>query len=332
MSESQSSPSAHPYSRLTPDLVIDAVESSGRLTDLRILPLNSYENRVYQVGIEDNEPIIVKFYRPERWSDEQILEEHDFCRELVEAEVPVIPPMADDSGKTLFEFNGFRFSMYKRQGGHAPELDNLDTIHMLGRLTARIHSVGAQKPFQHRPALEIKNFGYDSYHFIHEHFIPEELKLPYSSLCEDLLTTIEAIFQRYPATSIRVHGDCHGGNILWRGDTPHFVDLDDSRTAPAIQDLWMFLSGDRQLQTRQVNELVEGYNEFFDFDPRQLNLIESLRTLRIMHYSAWLSRRWGDPAFPRNFPWFNTVRYWSEHILELREQLALINEPPLELF
>lgn len=313
-------------------MVIDAIESTGRLCDMRIYPLNSYENRVYHVGIDDSDPIIAKFYRPERWSDEQILEEHALSYQLVDNELPVVPPLRDSEGDTLLEHQGFRFSLYQRKGGHAPELDDLDNLLTLGRLTGRIHAVGAMQAFQHRPALDIKTFAEDSFQLISEHFIPAELRESYITLCEDLIKAVKAVFASTPFTPIRVHGDCHAGNILWRGESPHFVDLDDSRMAPAIQDLWMFLSGDRQTQTAQINELIEGYNEFYDFDARQLNLIEALRTLRIMHYSAWLARRWEDPAFPHNFPWFNTVRYWSEHILELREQLAMLNEPTLQLF
>ena len=322
----------HPYDKLTPELVINAIESTGRLSDLRIFPVNSYENRVYQVGMEESDPIIVKFYRPERWSDRQIHEEHQFSYELFDADIPVVPPIKNDRGDTLLEYRGYRFSLYPRKGGFAPELDNLDNLLMLGRLVGRIHAVGAQKPFAHRPALDIKSFAEDSVQLISEQFIPADLRPAYSSLCEDLIRAIKQLFAHTPITAIRVHGDCHSGNILWRDDAPHFVDLDDSRMAPAVQDLWMFLSGDRQAQTAQINEIVEGYNEFFSFDPRQLHLIEALRALRIMHYSAWLARRWQDPAFPHNFPWFNTARYWSDHILELREQLALLNEPPLQLF
>ncbi len=322
----------HPYSELSPERVIDAIESTGRLSDLRIIALNSYENRVYQVGIEDGEPLIAKFYRPGRWSEQQILEEHAFSFELEDAEIPVVPPLRNENDESLLEFQGFRFSLYPRKGGHAPELDNLDNLLVLGRLTARIHAIGAQRDFEHRPSLDIESFGDASFQLIEEFFIPDELRLAYSSLCEDLLARIRTIYAETPYKTIRVHGDCHSGNILWRGDSPHFVDLDDSRMAPAMQVLWMFLSGDREMQTSQINELVEGYNKFYDFEPRQLHLVEALRTLRIMHYSAWLARRWQDPAFPMNFPWFNTVRYWSEHILELREQLALLEEPPLKIF
>ena len=323
---------AHPYQQLTPELVIDAIESAGFLTDLRIYPLNSYENRVYQIGIEGGSPIIAKFYRPERWSDQQIFEEHQFCQQLFDAEIPVVPPMINSAGETLMNHKGFRFSLFERRGGRAPDLGDLDCLQMLGRLVGRIHAIGATRDFMHRPALNIESFGLQSYQFISEHFIPKELAMPYQSLCEDILAAITALYANTPAKPIRVHGDCHSGNILWRDQAPHFVDLDDARMAPAIQDLWMFLSGDRSSQTAQIAEVVDGYNEFYDFDPRQLPLIEALRTLRIMHYSAWLARRWQDPAFTHNFPWFNSMRYWSEHILELREQMAMLNEPPLRLF
>ncbi|WP_019528349.1 serine/threonine protein kinase [Dasania marina] len=324
--------SLHPYQKLTPELVLDAIESTGLITDLRIYPLNSYENRVYQIGIEGSEPIIAKFYRPQRWSDEQILEEHEFCQQLVEADVPVVAPQQNSAGETLLDFQGFKFSLYERRGGRAPDLGDLDSLHILGRLVARIHAVGATQDFKHRPHLDIESFGSNSHQFISENFIPMELATAYNSLCEDLLGAIKELFAQVPYTAIRTHGDCHAGNILWRDDSPHFVDLDDARMAPAIQDIWMFLSGDRQQQTAQLSELADGYNQFYDFDPRQLPLAEALRSLRIMHYSAWLARRWQDPAFPHNFPWFNTVRYWSEHVLELREQWALLNEPPLQVF
>ena len=322
----------HPYEQLTPELVIAAIESLGYICDMRIFALNSYENRVYQVGIEESAPLIAKFYRPNRWSTEQILEEHQFSDELYEMDIPVVPPIKHADNQTLFEYQGFRFSLYLRKGGHAPELDNLDNLLILGRLVGRIHAIGAQQDFQYRTTLDVKSYATDSYQFIHEQFIPKDLEMPYRTLCEDLIQGVKEKFNSVEVNSIRTHSDCHVGNILWRDNNPHFVDLDDSRMAPAVQDVWMFLSGDRQSQITQVSEVVEGYNEFFDFNPRELHLIEALRTLRIMHYSAWLAKRWQDPAFPHNFPWFNTQRYWSDHILELREQMALLNEPVLELF
>ena len=324
--------SPHPYQLLTPDLVLDAVEANGYLSDARILALNSYENRVYQVGIEGSTPLIAKFYRPERWSDAQILEEHQFTQALKELEISVVPPLADAAGHTLRHYQGFRFALYPRQGGHAPNLDDFDALLSLGRSLGRIHALGQTQAFAARPALDVQSFGRDSYQFLLDNgFIPASLRESYHSLGADLLKGCDALFARVKYRPIRLHGDCHPGNILWR-DEPHFVDFDDARMGPAVQDLWMLLSGERDQQTAQLAELLEGYREFCDFDLAELALIEALRSLRIMHYSAWLARRWGDPAFPHHFPWFNTERYWGEHILELREQLAALNEPPLVIY
>ncbi|MCO4757605.1 MAG: serine/threonine protein kinase [Oceanospirillaceae bacterium] len=321
----------HPFETLTPSFILDAVESHGYWSDGRSFPLNSYENRVYQVGIEGSEPLIAKFYRPGRWTDEQILEEHELCFELVEKELPVVAPMVKD-GISLFHSGDFRFALYPRKGGHAPELDNPDNLFILGRLLGRMHLVGAVKPFEHRPQVDVQSYGHDSVAFVSEHFIPAELKLSYDSLTRDILQLIEEIVARVgDVRQIRVHGDCHGGNMLWRDDAPHFVDFDDSRMAPAIQDIWMLLSGGRSEQLAQISEIIEGYNEFNDFQLKELQLVEVMRTLRMLHYSAWLARRWEDPAFPHSFTWFNTVRYWSEHILELREQFAALQEPGLTL-
>ncbi|MGB2421332.1 MAG: serine/threonine protein kinase [Porticoccaceae bacterium] len=322
----------HPFEALSPDLLIDAVESQGYASDGRFIALNSYENRVYQVGIEGQTPMIAKFYRPARWSDEQIAEEHKFCFQLQEQELPVVCPLVNSEGESVNHYRGFRFALYPRKGGRAPELDNLDNLFILGRLLGRFHGIGAMQPFEHRPALDIDTFGWRSYRLISEQFMPAELSPAYDSLALDLLKTIEQILANYgPLHRVRVHGDCHSGNILCRDDNPHFVDFDDARMAPAVQDLWMLLSGDRQEQRPQMIELIEGYSEFYDFDYRELQLIEVLRTLRIMHHSAWIARRWSDPAFPRAFAWFNTPRYWSEHILILREQLAALNEPALDI-
>ncbi|MBV1916215.1 MAG: serine/threonine protein kinase [Pseudomonadales bacterium] len=325
--------SLHPFERLTPEFLLDAVESLGYLCDGRLFPLNSYENRVYQVGIEEAEPLICKFYRPDRWTKEQIFEEHRFCYELVEQEIPVVAPMKNDNGESLFEYDGFQFALFVRRGGHAPELDNLDHLLILGRLMGRIHLVGAVQPFEHRPTIDSQSYGHKSAELVGQHHIPDSLKESYVSLTRDLLQLVdEKIAAVGEVPLIRCHGDCHVGNILWRDDTPHFVDFDDARMAPAIQDLWMFLSGDRSQQIGQLSELIEGYNEFGDFQPRQLGLIEPLRTLRILHHTAWLAQRWDDPAFPKAFPWFNTERYWGEHILELREQMFALDQPNLKLF
>lgn len=324
---------SQPFYQLTPDTVMDAVESRGYLCDGRILALNSYENRVYQVGIEDETPLIAKFYRPNRWSDEQILEEHQLCFELDEQELPVVAPLRDEQGESLFQFQDYRFSLYPRRGGRAPELGDPDHLYRLGQTLGRFHLVGQARPFQSRPALDIQTYGLNSIELIGRDFIPSSLREAYLSLTSDLIASIERCYAAAgDVRRIRVHGDCHGGNILWRDDTPNFVDFDDARMAPAVQDLWMLLTGDdRQQQQFQLAEVVEGYNEFADFDPRELHLVEALRTLRMLHYSAWLARRWEDPAFPRNFTWFNTERYWGEHILQLREQLSAMQEPPLQL-
>jgi len=324
--------SEHPYDRLTPDRVIDAIESTGRLSDARLLALNSYENRVYQVGIEEDVPLIAKFYRPQRWSDEQILEEHSFSLELQEAEISVVAPLRDEAGKTLHEFQGFRFALFTRKGGYPPELDNFDNLLVLGRTLGRIHAVGGASHFKTRQAISVERMVLQNREFLLEHFIPRDLIPAYESLTRDLAAGVSTLFgEATPEDMIRLHGDCHVGNILWRDDTAHFVDLDDCCTAPAIQDLWMFLSGERHDRQLQISELVEGYSEFCDFDPRQLRWIEALRTMRLINYATWLARRWHDPAFPRSFTWFNTERYWAEHILELREQLAALQEEPLQL-
>ncbi len=320
---------SHPFETLTPDFLMDAIESQGYQCDGRNLALNSYENRVYQIGLEDSEPIIAKFYRPDRWSDHQILEEHAFTNELAEQELPIVAPLKI-KGESLFHYKNFRISLFERKGGHAPELDYQNNLLILGRLLARIHSIGATAAFQYRPAITSKNYGHDSVKFISDNFIPAELKLAYDSLTRDVLNALEQSISRAGSVqSIRVHGDCHAGNMLWRDDNPNFVDFDDSRMAPAIQDIWMLLSGSREQQGIQLNKILDGYFEFYDFDMTELHLIEVFRTLRIMHYSAWLARRWSDPAFPHSFPWFNTTRYWEEHILELREQFSALNEPAI---
>ena len=322
----------HPYDRLNPDMIIDAVESVGYLSDARLLALNSYENRVYQVGIEDSLPLIAKFYRPGRWSELQILEEHSFSLELQEAEISIVAPIVNDQGTTLHTYEGFRFALFVRRGGYPPELDNLDNLLVLGRTLGRIHAVGRAGQFKERTSISMKAMLTDSMEYLLDGFIPRELIPAYQSLTKDLEQRVAVIYSEVTSEDlIRLHGDCHVGNILWRDDTAHFVDFDDCCSAPAIQDLWMFLNGERHDRQLQLSELIEGYSEFCDFDPRQIRWIESLRTMRLINYAAWLARRWEDPAFPRSFTWFNTERYWADHVLELREQMSALQEEPLQL-
>lgn len=324
--------SAHPYERLTPDVIIAAVESLGCWSDRRILALNSYENRVYQVGIEEAAPLIVKFYRPHRLSDAAIGEEHAFALELAAAEVPVVPPIVHE-GRTLFVHEGFRFAVFERRGGRWPELATPGEREWMGRFVGRIHMVGRRARFRERGRIDIERLGYSSREFLlAQGWIPPHLERAYDTLTLDLLDAIEQAFDAAGQVSeLRLHGDCHRGNVLWTDAGPHFVDLDDCIMGPAIQDLWMLLAGTRAEMGEQMAQLLEGYTQFSSFDSRELTLIESLRSLRMMHYSAWLARRWQDPAFPAAFPWFTEPRYWEDQILALREQLAAIAEGPLEL-
>ncbi|WP_139559202.1 serine/threonine protein kinase [Methylotetracoccus oryzae] len=324
---------AHPFSRLTPDCVLNALDSVGFHTDGRLLALNSYENRVYQVGLDEGDPVVAKFYRPERWSDEAILEEHRYTLELADAELPTVPPLGATNGTTLHRFEGFRFAVFPRQGGHAPELDAPGTLQRLGRLLGRIHAVGALRRFRHRPSLDIATFGEEAREYLLEQqALPADLSASYAQSAAMALDGVRRCYDRAgDVRLLRLHGDCHVGNILWTDDGPHFVDFDDIRSGPAVQDLWMLLSGDRITMTLQLGQVIAGYRDFFDFDPRELHLIEALRTLRMIHYACWLAQRWSDPAFPQAFPWFGTPRYWQERILELREQIAVLDEPPLVL-
>ncbi len=320
----------HPFSSLTPDAVLDALDSIALHGDGRLLALNSYENRVYQVGMENGLPLVAKFYRPARWPDAAILEEHAFVAMLACREIPVVPALLLN-GHTLHTFNGFRFSLFARHGGRAPELDRRDTLEWMGRFIGRIHAVGALEVYRHRPTLDIQSFGVEPSEFLLAHdFIPFELLEVYRGVVALALDGVRRCFDRAgEVKTLRLHGDCHVGNVLWTDAGPHFVDFDDSRMGPAIQDLWMLLSGERAEQTRQFGDLLAGYEDFCDFNPREMHLLEALRTLRLIHYSAWIARRWEDAAFPAAFPWFNTQRYWQDRILELREQIALMNEPPL---
>ncbi|OWW18681.1 serine/threonine protein kinase [Noviherbaspirillum denitrificans] len=322
---------SHAFAGLDPDVVLDAIEGIGLYPDGRLLALNSYENRVYRVGMEDGPPIVAKFYRPQRWNDDAIREEHAFVAALSEREIPVVPATPSPDGTTLHVHDGFRFAVFPMQGGRAPELDSSDTLEWLGRFIGRIHAVGRLEPFRHRPEISPETFGRDSLEYLLAHdFIPEDLRDAYRSVGAQALDGVRHCYDRAgDVRLLRLHGDCHVGNVLWTDIGPHFVDFDDSRMGPAVQDLWMLLSGERSEMVRQFSDLLAGYEDFAEFNERELHLVEALRTLRLMHYSAWLARRWDDPAFQAAFPWFNTQRYWQDRILELREQVALMSEPPL---
>lgn len=317
-----------PYNSLDPCVILDALESVGFRCNGSLLVLNSYENRVYQIGIEDANPIIAKFYRPYRWSDAAILEEHRFAAELIAQEIPVVAPLVT-ANTTLHEYNGFKFALFPRQGGRALELENLEQLEWMGRFIGRLHAIGACQSFQHRLKIDVQSYGYQPYQFLLERdFIPAELKRDFCEVTEAVLQGVDQSFQQAgPLHYIRLHGDCHAGNVLWNDIGPQIVDLDDCLMGPAIQDIWMLVSGNATSETRvQLNRILSGYREFHDFNFREIYLIEALRTLRMIHYSAWLAKRWEDPAFPRNFPWFNTLSYWKEQLENLREQRYLLHQ------
>jgi Ser/Thr protein kinase RdoA (MazF antagonist) len=358
----------HAFESLTPDVVLDALASVGLYGDGRLTALSSYENRVYQVHLEHGlardaaapSSVVVKFYRPERWTNVQIQEEHDFSFELMRAEIPVVGPLVLN-GQNLHHFAGFAFSVSPQRGGRHPELDDFEVLEWVGRFLARIHTVGAAKPFVHRPALDVQTFGYESMDWLLSHdMVPLDVQAAWQKTCQNAIDLIAAQALNTPAIGkkelkngikndsnndsnclndsniaiIRLHGDCHPGNILWTPTDaphggPHFVDLDDARSGPAVQDLWMLLSGDRRQRTTQLSALIDGYEQFRPFDRRELALIEPLRTLRLIHYSAWLARRWQDPTFPINFPWFGTSDYWKSQIHTLEEQIEAMQEEPL---
>lgn len=335
----------HAYAKLQPDVVLDALAALNLQSDGRLLALSSYENRVYQVGLDDGSRVVAKFYRPERWSLAQILEEHAFTAALTAAEIPAVAPLLLN-GSTLHQSHGFYFSISPYRGGRAPELDNFEVLEWIGRFLARIHTVGASQSFEHRPALNLLTFGTDSRDWLLANdAIPLDMQSRWRVACEkvlekiasfDALCTPNASKQTPVSTiqQIRLHGDCHPGNILWTptelpGGGPHFVDLDDARTGPAVQDLWMLLSGDRAQRSRQLGILLDGYEQFKPFNRAELCLIEPLRSLRLLHYSAWLARRWSDPTFPINFPWFGSSDYWQGQVQMLEEQLEAMDEAPL---
>jgi Ser/Thr protein kinase RdoA (MazF antagonist) len=343
---------AEPFAGLSPDRILDAVDAAlgapeflaGWRTSGRVQALNSYENRVFELGIESaagaaaapQPSLIAKFYRPGRWSDAQILEEHAFLRELADAEVPAVPAL-DFGGRTLHGVHGFRVALFERRGGRAPELSERAVRERIGRFLGRLHAVGARRRFAARRPLDERSFGREpSAELLEGGWLPPELAPIYRGLVTQALDQVHAAFDAAaPVQAQRVHGDCHPGNLLWSDagaePGPHFVDFDDSAMAPAVQDLWMLLSGDRHEMAAQLRDVLAGYEMFAEFRRSELLLIEPLRTLRLIHYAAWIARRWADPAFPAAFPWFREPRYWEARLLELREQIAAMQEGPLEL-
>jgi Ser/Thr protein kinase RdoA (MazF antagonist) len=338
---------ATPYRDLTPNLVLDALDAVGLVGDGRLIQLNSYENRVFQVMLDDGRAVVTKFYRPARWSDAQILEEHAFANELAAAEIPVAPawPLAIDGasreaprasllGPTLaaFESDGssYRFSVSPRMAGRAPELEDPETLEWIGRFIGRMHAIGAQAPFASRETLDLATFGTRNRDWLIEHdVVSPDVATEWRALTDAVLARVADDFASVDARRLRLHGDCHVGNMLWTERGPHFVDLDDAVNGPAIQDLWMLLAGDRSTRMRQLGAVLDGYRAFMDFNGRELRLIEPLRTLRMLHHSAWIARRWDDPAFPIAFPWFESPKYWAEQVTRLREQLEAMDEAPL---
>ncbi|MCQ8822445.1 serine/threonine protein kinase [Pseudoalteromonas agarivorans] len=317
------------FEDLTPDLILDAIESVGIYAESGLLALNSYENRVYQFKAEDGLRYVVKFYRPERWSKAQIQEEHDFAFELAEAEVPVVAPIKHN-GESLFEHQGYVFVLFPSVGGRQFEVDNLDQLDVMGRLIGRMHQVAKSKPFEHRPTFSCEEYLHTAkVHLQKSNLVPMGISTAFYTILDLVIEQAQAQYKN--VQGIRLHGDCHAGNILWAGEALMFVDLDDARQGPAIQDLWMMLSGDRQTQLLQLDTLVNAYEEFSDFDHTQLKLIEPLRAMRIIHYMGWVAKRWSDPAFVRNFSWFAEDKYWEQQILALKEQFAALQEAPLKL-
>ena len=319
---------SHPYDALTPEVILSAVETLGGRCTGALLALNSYENRVYRVEREDAEPVAVKFYRPARWTDAAIAEEHAFTLALAAAEIPAVAPLVH-AGISLHRFGGFRFAVFPWQPGRRSELALADERALVGRYLARVHRIGREVAFAARARVGVES-AVESVAFVQAgNFVPDYIAPAYAAVSAALIDGIGAGLAATPYQPVSLHGDCHLSNLLWRDSRAFLLDFDDCCTGPAVQDIWMLLSGEREDMQLQLQDILGGYNEFADFDPAELALIEPLRALRLLNYSAWLARRWDDPAFPHNFPWFNTPRYWEEHILTLREQLARLSEPPL---
>lgn len=318
------------FASLSPETIIDGLESAGFSVASGLLALNSYENRVYQFHDDDKQKFVTKFYRPNRWSLEQIQEEHDYALELEAGELPMVAPLVRD-GQSIFHHKGFDFAVFPCRGGRIFEVDNLDHLEWMGRFVGRIHAISSKKSFIHRPAISTDETLIQAREILIStpETVNKSLQKPFFTILDQVIELAQEQYK--PKNIIRLHGDCHAGNILWTDAGPHFVDLDDCRSGPAIQDLWMMLSGDRRQMLLQLDTMLSGYEDFFSFEYSELRLIESLRTMRLVNYMAWLTKRWQDPAFPRNFPWFNTEKYWEQQILMLKEQFSILQEPALSL-
>jgi Ser/Thr protein kinase RdoA (MazF antagonist) len=325
---------------LTPDVVLGAVEGLGLMADGRLLALNSYENRVYRIGLEEALPkatpgavpaqVVAKFYRAARWSDAQIREEHAFAQELAAAELPVAAPLSF-AGDTLHLHAGFRFALFECRAGCSPDLDRPGDRELLGRTLGRMHAIGALHAFRHRGNVGAWRHGAPARQLIIDReVVPAPLDVIYEEVSAQLVDAIAACVEAVgPVRTLRLHGDCHPGNILWQATGPLFVDFDDCLAGPAVQDLWMSIAGSPDRMRREWSELLEGYEQFTHFDAGQAQLIEALRGTRMLNHAAWVAQRWSDPAFPRAFPWFGEPRHWERHIDELREQLSALEDPPL---
>lgn len=317
---------------LGPDAILDAVERAGHTCDGRLQALASYENRVYQLGRPDAGPLVVKFYRPNRWSTDQILEEHDFLDELRGLDLPVVVPLADAHGDTVIHDGPYRLSLYEQTIGRPPSFDDPEHRKLLGRFAARMHNVSVLGRFEDRPVLDVDNYGHDSMlTLVRSGHVPDTLIEAFDAAGAHAMDSAEQLFDQCAPVSIRLHGDLHAGNILWTEEGPVVLDFDDCATGPALADLWMFLSGDRDYQEACLADIVEGYEQFRAFPIEQLGLVEPLRTLRLVHHAAWIATRWTDPAFPRAFGFFASERYWQDLILSLKEQISAMQSPPLSI-
>jgi Ser/Thr protein kinase RdoA (MazF antagonist) len=331
---------AAPFSGLEPEVVLAAVTGQGMEPDGRLLALNSYENRVYRVGVEPDprlapEPlvagnlVVAKFYREGRWSDAQIREEHAFALELAAAELPVAAPL-ESGGETLHRHAQFRFALFPCWRGSAPELDGPGHRELLGRTLGRIHATGATRRFVQRTSIAAWQYGAQARRqLLASGSLPDSVVDKYAEVSGVLVESVRALWESVGSLrQIRLHGDCHLGNVLWNAQGPVFVDLDDCLTGPAVQDLWMLCAGTAGQREQEWSQLLAGYRQFADFDTGELALVEALRAVRMLNHAAWIGARWADPAFPRAFPWFGEIRYWENHVTELHEQREALEEPP----